>query len=141
MKTKTEIATVASAVATIAFAALPAVLSPLADGTFAGIATRADGVHCAVVLISVAPTDKCYSYNEAKAYAESVGGQRPPKAVWSLLYETCRDLIPKYWYWVDEPEGSSCAWLCYFAYGDIYFHLYRSSEGGAVAVRLIPLTT
>jgi hypothetical protein len=132
MDTKTEIAT-------IAFAALPAILATLADGKFAGTTTRADGTHCAVVLLGVAPDNKRYDYEQAKAYAESVGGQRPTKAVWSLLHVTCRDLIPADWYWADEPEGSSHAWYCNFRGGGVRCDT-RSFKSGAVAVLLIPLT-
>lgn len=123
----------------INFVDLPPLRSPLAKGLFVGITTRADGVHCAVVLISVAPKGKRYTYAEAKAYVESVGGQRPTKAVWSLLHVTCRDLIPADWYWADEPQGSSYAWTCTFGKGYILYGS-RSSELGAVAVHLIPLT-
>ena len=118
---------------------LPALLGPLAGGTFAGITTQADGAHYAVVLISVAPDDKRYTYDQAQAHAESVGGQRPTRAVWSLLRVTCRDGIPADRYWADEPEGSPHAWRCHFGNGYVDSY-YRSSEGGAVAVRLIPLT-
>lgn len=134
MDTKTK-----TAIATIAFTALPALLGELDGGKFAGITTLPDGTHCAVVLLSVAPKGERYTYAKAKAYAEALGGQRPPKAVWSLLFVTCRDLIQADWYWADEPEGSSFAWDCYFSYGSIDCN-YRSSEAGAVAVRLIPLT-
>jgi len=135
MTTKTK-----SELATIAFAALPALLEPLDGGTFAGITTLEDGTHCAVVLLSVAPKDERYTYAKAKAYAESFGGQHPPKAVWSLLYVTCRGLIPKRWYWADELDGSSYAWGCLFFDSGHIFYEDRNSEGGAVAVRLIPIT-
>ncbi len=124
-------------VTTLTFASLPALHESLASGKFAGVVTI-DGQHVAVVLLDDRP-EKRLNWGNAKAWAKKVGGQLPPRLVSLLLYFTCKELIDASWIWAGEPGGSSYAWCCDFSDGGVY-DLGRSAEGGAVAVRLIPLT-
>jgi hypothetical protein len=124
---------------TVSFSSLPALHGALAGGKFAGVITLPDGTHHAVVRLEAKPC-KRLKWDAAKAWAKDVGGQLPSRAVVMLLYATCKALVPTDWYWTDEPDGASYAWGCYFDDGFLDYG-YRSAEGGAVAVRLIPLST
>lgn len=124
---------------TIALADLPPLKASLGEGNFGGVITLPDGRHCAVVLLSDRPA-KLLAWKEAMEWAQSVGGQLVSPAIALLLYTNCPDLLPQTWVWTDRPEGSSDAWFCDF--GNVYvFSGSRSAEGGAIAVRLIPITT
>jgi hypothetical protein len=122
----------------LTFATLPPLRTDLGDGVFAGVTTLKDGTHCAVDFLHARPS-KRMNFDKANGWAKEAGGQCPPPAVALMLRETVPDLLPDTWVWTDKPEGSSYAWYCYFDGGYVSYD-DRSSEGGAVAVRLIPLT-
>ena len=126
-----------AAPATITIAALPPLNAELHGGIFAGLVTLPDGTHHAVVLLAARP-DKRLTWKQAMAWAADAGGQLPSRPVAALLYANARKTIKPDWYWTNEPEGSSYAWYCSFYDGTQYCN-YRSAEGCAVAVRLIPL--
>jgi len=75
---------------------------------------------------------------EAMDWAAQAGGQLPSRPIAALLYANARKTIEPDWYWTNEKEGSSSAWGCNFLIGGQNC-CYRSAEGCAVAVRLIPL--
>jgi hypothetical protein len=120
----------------LTLAALPALLQPLAGGTYCGVVTH-DGKPHAVVLLPDRSA-KRMPWQQATDWAASVEGQLPTRPVAALLYATARTLIDPKWHWTSETEGESYAWLCTFHDGFQSYH--RSFEGCAVAVRLIPLT-
>lgn len=122
----------------IPLASLPALKQPLDGGTFVGVLMLPDEKIYAVVLLDDKPP-KRLTWKKAIAWAESVGGRLPSRAIAALLYSLAKDLVTPDWYWTDEPEGSSYAWYCVFYYGGQHF-IRQSSDGCAVAVRLIPLT-
>ncbi|MFN4360493.1 MAG: hypothetical protein ACK4F4_07195 [Hylemonella sp.] len=120
----------------ISFSALPALGHSLAGGIFRGITTTKDGSHCAVVrLPDVLPAS---SWAKAKAAVKKVGGQLPSKAVGALL--ASNEKLERGWYWTDEEwEGdASCAWV--FDSDGFTLNVLKSAAGGALAVRLIPIT-
>lgn len=119
-------------------ASLPALKQPLEGGIFCGVITLPDGLHYAIVKLEAKPP-KRLPWKKAMDWAKSVGGRLPSRAIAALLFSIAKDLFEPDWYWTDEPEGASYAWRCYFSYGDQYYGRQRY-EGGAVAVRLIPLT-
>lgn len=124
----------------IPFAQLPALATELHGGTFAGITTRKDGTHCAVVLLPNQPATRL-SWQAAMDWAASIEAELPSRPVAALLYANCKPLLAPRWHWTNETEedDASCAWNCYFYDGhQSYYH--ESSGGSAVAVRLIPLT-
>lgn len=124
---------------TIKFSDLPPLRDPLDGGTFAGLITLADGRHCAVVLLKERPEQRL-TWAKAMDWARSVGGQLVSPAIALLLHANCPDLLPQMWVWTDKPEGSFCAWYYYLSNGSGIVHCtLRSSEGGAVSVRLIPV--
>lgn len=126
-----------AAPAALSLAALPPLKAELHGGLFAGLVTLPDGTHHAVALLPARP-DKRLTWKQAMAWAAQAGGQLPSRPIAALLYANARETIERDWYWTNEPEGSSYAWGCYFSYG-FQYDRYRSAEGCAVAVRLIPL--
>lgn len=120
----------------IAFTALPALGQPLANGIFRGITTKKDGTHCAVIRLPGKGED--LNWSKAKAWAEDQGGELPSKAVGALLASN-EELEPD-WHWTHEDYvgDSSCAWDFH---SDGYTGtVLKSAAGGALAVRLIPIT-
>ena len=120
----------------ISFSTLPALGQPLDGGIFRGITTAKDGTHCAVVrLPNVIPAS---SWAKAKTAAKKAGGQLPSKAVGALL--ASNEALERGWYWTDEEwEGdASYAWL-FGSIGSTNGNR-KSAAGGALAVRLIPIT-
>ena len=115
---------------------LPALGQPLDGGTFAGLTTKPDGTHCAVVLLPDNGTDLTWA--KAKAWAKKQGGELPSRPVAALLFANIKASLQPKWHWTSEEYNASYAWFCYF--DDGYQRGYRKSfEGSAVAVRLIPL--
>ena len=124
---------------TISLASLPAIGTELEGGTFAGLTTKPDGTHCAVVLLPGAGTD--LTWTKAKAWAKKQGGELPSRPVAALLFANVKASPKPRWHWTSDEEDASFAWFCYFFYYGSQLSTHKSYEGGAVAVRLIPLAT
>jgi hypothetical protein len=121
-------------------ASLPALGANLEAGIFAGLTTKPDGTHCAVLLVAEKPGGKL-TWQQAVEWAASVQGELPSRPVSALLFANARDQFEKAWHWTsetDEDDGSY-AWDQYFSYGNQNIN-HKSFEGRARAVRLIPLT-
>jgi hypothetical protein len=119
---------------------LPALGQPLDGGTFAGLTTKPDGTHCAVVLLPGVGTD--LTWTKAKAWAKKQGGELPSRPVAALLFANCKPHLTTLWHWhwsCEENEAdASYAWGCHFTSG--YQRDSRKSfEGSAVAVRYIKI--
>ena len=115
---------------------LPAIGQPLDGGTFAGLTTKPDGAHCAVVLLPDNGTDLTWA--KAKAWAKEQGGELPSRPVAALLFANVKANLKPKWHWTSEEYDASFAWLCYFGNGGQIFSL-KSFEGSAVAVRYIKI--
>ena len=115
---------------------LPDLGQPLDGGTFAGLTSKPDGTHCAVVLLPGAGTG--LTWTKAKAWAKKQGGELPSRLVAALLFANVKSALRPRWHWTSDEEDASYAWGCYFGNGHQYDDP-KSYEGGAVAVRLIPL--
>lgn len=122
---------------TLTLALLPALGAPLEGGSFAGITTKPDGTHCAVVLLPAQGTD--LDWTAAKAWAAEQGGELPSRPVAALLFANVKAQLRTRWHWTADEDGASYAWLCFFNHGSQTSD-HMSYEGGAVAVRLIHLT-
>ena len=122
---------------TISLASLPAIGTDLDGGTFAGLTTKPDGAHCAVVLLPGNGTDLTWA--KAKAWAKKQGGELPSRPVAALLFANVKASLKPEWHWTSDEYAASYAWSCYFDYG-YQNNLHKSFEGSAVAVRLIPLS-
>ncbi len=121
---------------TIDLASLPPIGKSLDGGTFAGLTTKPDGTHCAVVLLPGNATD--LTWKKAKTWAEEQGGELPSRPVAALLFANCKPHLQPRWHWTADELDASYAWYCTFSYGGQGFD-HKSCEGGAVAVRYIKI--
>ena len=115
---------------------LPAIGQLLNGGTFAGLTTKPDGTHCAVVLLPGTGTD--LTWTKAKTWAEEQGGELPSRPVAALLFANVKASLQLGWHWTSEEFDASFAWLCYFDDGH-QFYGRKSFEGSAVVVRYIKI--
>jgi hypothetical protein len=122
---------------TTTFATLPAIGAPLDGGIFAGITTKQDGTHHAVVLLPEQASN--LTWKKAMNWAAKQGGELPSRPVVSLLFANVKPSLKPAWHWTSEVDDASCAWNCYFDYGAIHLD-HKSYEGCAGAVRLIHIT-
>lgn len=129
-------APIETSIKSITFASLPAMGQPLEGGIFRGITTKKDGTHFAVIRLPGKGED--LDWSKAKAWAEEQGGQLPSKAVGALLASN-EELEPD-WHWTEEEYvgDASFAWL--FNSNGYTNIIRKSAAGGALAVRLIPIT-
>jgi len=116
---------------------LPALGASLDGGTFAGLTTKPDGTHCAVVLLPGHGTD--LDWAAAKAWTKEQGGELPTRPVAALLFANIKVKLEPEWHWTADEYDASCAWGCRFYDGNQNY-TRKSYEGSAVAVRLIPLS-
>jgi len=121
----------------ISLATLPAIGADLEGGTFAGLTTKPDGTHCAVVLLPGTGTD--LTWTKAKGWAKKQGGELPSRPVAALLFANVKASLQPRWHWTSDEYDASYAWYCGFLNGH-QNGSHKSIEGGAVAVRQIPLT-
>ncbi len=121
----------------ISLPTLPALGAALHGGVFAGLTTRKDGSHCAVVLLPDQGTD--LTWKQACNWAQKLEAELPSRPVAALLFANVKDQLRPAWHWTSESDGASYAWYCTFNLG-FQDDLLKSFEGSAVAVRLIPLT-
>jgi hypothetical protein len=129
---------IATPLTAIALAALPPLGADLDAGKFAGITTKPDGTHCAIVLLPTKGED--LSWSAALNWAKEQGGELPSRPVASLLFANVKPELEAGWHWTSEEDedNASYAWGCNF--GDGVASNHKSYEGSAVAVRMIPLT-
>jgi hypothetical protein len=130
--------TTKTVIASVILSALPAPGADFEGGTFAGLTTRPDGTHCAVVLLPGKAED--LDWNAAKAWALEQGGELPTRPVAALLFANVKPALQPEWHWTADEYDASSAWLCHFDCGYQGFYL-KSAAGAAVAVRLIPLSS
>ena len=125
---------------TINFGSLPALRAPFAGGIFAGITTQKDGTHCAVALLPDQGSN--LDWPAATEWATALNATLPTRPVAAMLFANHKDQLRPRWHWTSEQdeEDASCAWYCGFDNG-YQLHDRKSFEGGAVAVRLIPLNS
>ena len=136
-----------AAIAAVLLSALPPLGQPLDEGTFQGVITTKDGTHMAVVLLDAKPKGRM-TWKKAMDWADSVGGALPSRPVAAMLYANAKGLFDPTWYWTSDSleadtgdeDDASFAWFCFFLDGYQFDYLRKGAEGGAVAVRLIPLT-
>lgn len=88
-----------------------------------------------LILLPEAPTS-CLNFNDATAWAESIGGELPTRQEQSLLFANLKDQFEADWYWSGEEykSDSGYAWSQYFGSGTQDFDL-KDFELRARAVR------
>ena len=130
--------TTKTVIASVILSTLPALGADFEGGTFAGVTTTKEGIHCAVVLLPGTAED--LTWEAAKAWATEQGGELPTRPVAALLFANVQPALSPEWHWTaDEYVGNaSYAWSCDFSDG-YQGSYHKSAEGAAVAVRLIPL--
>jgi hypothetical protein len=129
----------AAACAPVSFAHLPPLGTTFEGDVFAGITTRPDGTHCAVVLLGAKPS-KRLDWAGAMAWAAEQGAELPARPVSALLFANARGHFEKDWYWTCEAYDGSFAWIQTFGHG-FPLSKHKSDEGRARAVRLIPIVS
>ena len=118
------------------FSTLPTLGAELEGGIFAGITTRKDGVHCAVILLPAKGTR--LTWKKAVNWATEQGGELPTRPVAALLFANVKDKLQPEWHWACEEDDASYAWGCNFYNGTQHGNT-KSYDGAAVAVRCIPI--
>lgn len=122
---------------TIQFSNLPALGADLQGGTFAGLTTRKDGTHCAVILLPNKAQE--LEWQRAMDWANELNAEVPSRPVAALLFANAKDKLSDDWHWTCEEYGASYAWYCNFTYGS-HTRAHKDTQCAAVAVRLIPIT-
>ena len=122
----------------ISLSTLPALGTALHGGIFAGLTTRKDGSHCAVVLLPAKGEDLIWK--AAISWATEQGGELPTRPVAALLFANVQPALSPEWHWTADEYNASSAWLCDFHNGTQNFY-HKDYELAAVAVRLIPLSS
>lgn len=120
------------------FSQLPTIGQPLEGGIFAGISTREDGAHVAVVLLPDR-SDRNMPWGEAMSWAEQCGGELPSRPVLTLLFSNLKDRLDEDWYWTNEEYDEFFAWRGWFPSGG-HAGNQKDNEGRVRAVRLIEIT-
>jgi hypothetical protein len=92
---------------------------PLAIGEkYIGTIISADGTrNHHIILLPGAVSGK--TWNDAKEWAESIGGELPDRSEGALLFATMKDEFEEDWYWTREAHASESgyAWYQYFSSG------------------------
>ena len=130
--------TTKTVIASVILSTLPALGADFEGGTFAGVITKKDGAHCAVVLLPGTAED--LTWEAAKAWAVEQGGELPTRPVAALLFANVQPALSPEWHWTADEYNASYAWNCYFDDG-IQCYGLKHNELAAVAVRLIPLSS
>jgi hypothetical protein len=117
---------------------LPSIGQPLDAGIFAGLTTRPDGTHCAVVLLADKPA-KLLTWKASLTWAKKLKAELPTRPVAALLFANVKAQFEPEWHWTSEAYDSSYAWVQTFS-GGLQGYDTKSFEGRARAVRLIQLT-
>jgi hypothetical protein len=118
---------------------LPKLGAALAAGIFAGLITKPDGTHHAVVLLADKP-DQRLPWQHAMEWAAGLQAELPTRPVAAMLFANLKPQFEEAWHWTsdEDPDDGSYAWGQSFGFGgQDYYH--ESYEGRARAVRLIQL--
>lgn len=116
---------------------LPAATIELRPGEhYAGpVLDEAGQIKHHLVLLPDRPAQRM-NWQDAMAWAESIGAQLPARQEQALLFANCKPHLQPGWHWScqEDEEDASYAWVCNFGSGHQgYFR--KSFEGSAVAVR------
>jgi len=105
---------------------------------YAGAVLDEDGQHQHHLVLLADRPDKKLTWQDAMAWADTVGGALPTRQEQALLYANCKPHLQPVWHWSCESdeEDASYAWSCHFHYG-AQTGDRKSYEGSAVAVRRV----
>jgi hypothetical protein len=118
---------------------LPKLGAALAAGIFAGLITKPDGTHHAVVLLADKPEQRL-PWQQAMEWATGLQAELPSRPVAAMLFANLKPQFEEAWHWTsdEDPDDGSYAWGQTFNVGS-QFYTHKSYEGRARAVRLIQL--
>jgi hypothetical protein len=111
-------------------------------GIYAGIARGPElGDDHILELLEQEPPKERMTWEEAKAWAESVGGALPTRKESALLFANVPECFDAAWYWTSEQYAGdeAYAWCQYFVDGH-QLNDHKSDEYRARAVRRLTLT-
>ncbi|MGL5184935.1 DUF1566 domain-containing protein [Herbaspirillum huttiense] len=86
---------------------------------YAGILLGLNGEPDQHIILLPGETKK--PWEEAKAWADSIGGELPKRREQSLLFANLKAEFESAWYWSSEPNGDGWAWLQHFYDGLQYY--------------------
>lgn len=78
------------------------------------------------------------NFDDAKKFAESIGGELPTRRMQSLLFANLKEEFQPVWHWSGEQRESGSAWIQLFSSGGQYWG-YTDVKCRAVAVRSVPI--
>jgi hypothetical protein len=92
--------------------------APSEGETYAGLILNPDGT-LSHHLILLADDAEKLTWEKAKEWAKTIGGDLPTRQEQALLYANCKAQFKSDWYWSGEmyASGSSYAWCQDFDYG------------------------
>ena len=105
---------------------------------YAGLVLDADGQASHHLVLLPGETEDA-SWDDAKAWAATAGGELPTRQEQALLYANLKAEFKAAWYWSSEQHASdsSFAWYQFFLYGN-QGNTRKSYAGRARAVRRFP---
>jgi hypothetical protein len=105
---------------------------------YAGAVLDEHGRHMHHVILMAARPNNKMGWEDARQWAEDVGGDLPTRQELALLYANCKPHLPEVWAWSGEEhkDDASFAWGCDFDDG-IQSLSHKSFQGSAVAVRRV----
>ena len=105
---------------------------------YAGAVIDADGNHLHDLILLPQQHAHRLTWDEAKKWAEEVGGALPTRQEQSLIFANCKPHLEGVYHWsCEEYEGNaSYAWDCYFDTGHQSLN-HKFNEHSAVAVRRV----
>jgi hypothetical protein len=110
-------------------------------GIYAGIGRGPeDGDDYALEVLEQEPPKERMTWEEARQWAESVGGELPTRRDLALCFANVPELFEKEWYWSAESVAgyAAYAWFQYFTNGTQYYGR-KGSVLRARAVRRLPI--
>jgi len=114
-----------------------AIGSAYAGGIYAGVARGIDGAPDEHLVLLFGQAEDI-NWDDAMAWAASVGGSLPTRREQRLLHTNIPEQFESAWYWSCEQAGPSYAWYQLFISGT-QGDYGRSYEGRARAVRRLPI--
>lgn len=119
---------------------LPKIHSQFAGGEVMGVVMGENGAPDYLLIDLGVEPEKDVTWEEAKAWAASVGGELPTRREQAILYGNRRDgqFKPR-WYWSSEQHASysDCAWIQTFNDGNQSYN-HEGNCDRARAVRRVP---
>lgn len=106
---------------------------------YAGIELDAQGTPTAHLVVLPARTTERFNFKGTQDWAQSVGGEAPSPEQFALIKANCPDVLTESWYWTNRPYAGNASHAWYFGSDGLTHYTSRSAQGGALAVRRLPI--